>query len=144
MYGASKLALELVIREYLEMFGMRGVITRWGALSGPWQFGKIDQGFVVLWVTRHIYGGLLSYIGYGGKGKQVRDVLHVSDLYDLLRIQITGLSELSGETFNVGGGPDNTASLIELSTLRGEATGSRLEIECCSGEPPGRHSMVCE
>lgn len=80
LYGASKRASELVMQEYLAMYGLRGVINRCGVITGPWQMGRVDQGVVVYWVARHVFGGPLSYIGYGGSGKQVRDILHIEDL----------------------------------------------------------------
>ena len=57
MYGATKLASELLIEEYRAMYGLRAVVNRCGVISGPWQMGKVDQGFVVLWAARHLYGG---------------------------------------------------------------------------------------
>ena len=60
MYGATKLASELLIEEYRAMYGMRAVINRCGVLAGPWQMGKVDQGFIVLWMARHVYGSALA------------------------------------------------------------------------------------
>jgi len=117
MYGATKLASELLLQEYVSMYGLRGVVNRCGILTGPWQMGKTDQGVVTLWAARHVYGGELAYIGYGGKGKQVRDILHVDDLLDLLLLQLERLDQVNGETFNVGGGPDNSISLLELTQI---------------------------
>ncbi len=91
MYGATKLASELLIEEYRAMYGLRTIVNRCGVISGPWQMGKVDQGFLVLWAARHLYGGSLSYIGFGGEGHQVRDVLHVADLYDLIDRQIADI-----------------------------------------------------
>jgi CDP-paratose 2-epimerase len=110
------------------MYGLRGVINRCGILTGPWQMGKIDQGVVVLWAARHVFGGALSYIGYGGKGKQVRDMLHIDDLLELVLYQLDHLKELSGEVFNVGGGLDNALSLRELTDLCRKHTGNGIEI----------------
>ena len=98
-------------------------------ISGPWQMGKVDQGFVVLWAARHLYGGALTYTGFGGAGLQVRDVLHVDDLYDLLRKQIDELPRLSGCTFNVGGGYDNSVSLAELTLLCRARAGRTVAID---------------
>ena len=64
------------------------MINRCGILAGPWQMGKVDQGVITLWVARHYFGRPLRYIGYGGQGKQVRDLLHVDDLFDLLVLQL--------------------------------------------------------
>lgn len=128
LYGASKLCSELVIQEYVDMYGMRAVIDRCGVLTGPWQMGKVDQGFFVLWAARHLYGGSLGYHGFGGHGHQVRDVLHVDDLYRLLRLQLDDLDRHSGRVYNVGGGPEVSVSLAELTALCAERTGRTLEM----------------
>jgi CDP-paratose 2-epimerase len=130
MYGATKLASELLLTEYNEMYGMRTIVNRCGVLTGPWQMGKVDQGFVVLWVARHLFGGNLSYIGFGGEGKQVRDILHVDDLYRLLKIQYAQIDKFSGQTFNVGGGLNNSVSLCEMTRLCEEVTGKKIAINC--------------
>lgn len=129
LYGATKLASELILQEYCEMYGMQGIINRCGVLTGPWQMGKVDQGVVVLWVARHYFKGELSYIGYGGQGLQVRDVLHVLDLYELLKIQLEQIERYSGQVFNVGGGLKLSLSLKELTQLCQDYTGNRIPIK---------------
>lgn len=128
LYGATKLCSELILQEYLAMYGLRGVVNRCGVIAGPWQMGKVDQGVVVLWMARHIYGGTLKYIGYGGEGKQVRDILHADDLVSLVIYQMEHLEMFSGETFNVGGGADVSVSLSELTAICREITGNSIEI----------------
>ena len=128
LYGTTKLAAELLIEEYRVMYGLRAVINRCGVISGPWQMGKVDQGFVVLWLARHLFGGPLSYMGFGGDGLQVRDVLHVDDLYDLIVRQLNGLDEFSGGLFNVGGGMVNSLSLRELTSMSQKLSGRKIEI----------------
>jgi CDP-paratose 2-epimerase len=137
LYGATKLAGEILMQEYLEMYGLRGVINRCGVIAGPWQMGKIDQGFVTLWLARHILGGALSYIGFGGRGKQVRDILDVDDLCALLRLQLDRLPEISGEVFNIGGGAENSLSLAELTALCRELTGREIALGVSLVERPG-------
>lgn len=139
LYGATKLCSELVFQEYMAMYGLRGVINRCGVLTGPWQMGKIDQGVVVLWIARHIYGGKLKYIGYGGKGKQVRDMLHVEDLFQLLLHQINHLDDINGMVFNVGGGLEVSASLLEMTQLCKKITGMTIEI---GSEPQDRPADI--
>jgi CDP-paratose 2-epimerase len=129
MYGATKLASELLLEEYRAMYGLRTVVNRCGVISGAWQMGKVDQGFIVLWASRHLYGGSLSYVGFGGEGLQVRDVLHVADLYDLVRVQIADLTRYSGGVFNVGGGRDNSVSLAELTALCRARGGASIPID---------------
>jgi len=110
------------------MYGLNGVINRCGVIAGPWQMGKVDQGFIALWAAKHIFGGNLAYIGFGGSGKQVRDVLHIEDLYDLIKIQINDIKKYSRQTFNVGGGIKNSISLLELTRLCKEISGREIEI----------------
>ena len=87
MYGATKLASELLIEEYRAMHGIRTVINRCGVIAGPWQMGRVDQGFIALWGRGMNTAVRWVYTGFGGEGLQVRDVLHVDDLADLIRIQ---------------------------------------------------------
>jgi CDP-paratose 2-epimerase len=128
-YGTTKLSSELLLQEYIDAYGIRGIINRCGVLTGPWQMGKIDQGVVVLWIARHIYNRELSYIGYGGKGKQVRDILHINDLYNLLCLQTRNIQNCNGQIFNVGGGREKSISLCELSGLCQEITGNKIKID---------------
>src|SRR5688572_23254376 len=79
-YGATKLAAELLVAEYATAFGLRTVVDRCGVIAGPWQMGKVDQGVFTYWLLAHHFGHDLRYLGYGGAGKQVRDLLHVDDL----------------------------------------------------------------
>jgi CDP-paratose 2-epimerase len=128
LYGATKLASELIIQEYLDMYKLRGVINRCGVLTGPWQMGKVDQGFVTLWVARHIFGGDLNYLGFEGVGKQVRDILHVDDLYQLLKLQLDRLDDINGQVYNVGGGREVSVSLSELTSLCHDVTGKSINV----------------
>lgn len=129
IYGASKLASELLLQEYRAAYGVRCIVDRCGVLTGPWQMGKVDQGVVVLWVARHLFSGRLAYIGHGGTGKQVRDILHVQDLFDLLQLQLARLPEFDGQVFNVGGGAQVSVSLQELTALCREHTGKTIPID---------------
>lgn len=129
LYGATKLASELVIDEYRHMYGMPVIINRCGVIAGPWQMGKVDQGFVSLWAARHLWGTQLSYIGFGGEGRQVRDVLHVDDLCDLVERQCERIDEWSGLVLNVGGGLDGSVSLLELTGRCIERSGRQLTFD---------------
>ncbi len=132
LYGTTKLASELLIEEYNAAFGLRTIINRCGVITGPWQMGKVDQGFFVLWAACHLYGRPLRYTGFGGKGHQVRDVLHVADLFDLISLQTAALDQHAGHSYNVGGGIQTSISLAELTDLCRARTASRLE----PGEDP--------
>lgn len=137
LYGTTKLASELLIAEYADAYGLRTLINRCGVLTGPWQMGKVDQGVFALWVARHYFGKSLKYIGHGGTGKQIRDFLHVDDLLDLIDLQIQKLDQLKGETFNVGGGLENTISLYEMTQLCQQITGNQIEITGIAETRPG-------
>ena len=115
-YGASKLASEILLQEYVYATGMKGIINRCGILAGPWQMGKVDQGVITLWVARHYFQKPLQYIGFEGQGKQVRDLLHVDDLFDLMVLQMGLPEKWDGSVYNVGGGLRTSVSLLELTT----------------------------
>lgn len=136
LYGATKLCSELLIQEYAAMYGVRTIINRCGVLAGPWQMGKVDQGVFTLWVAMHVFKQELHYIGYGGTGKQVRDILHIDDLADLLAIQLEHFDTLHGQTFNVGGGVESSLSLLETTMLCQRITGNAIPVlSDTSGRP---------
>ncbi len=137
LYGLTKFASEGLIEEYRAGFGLRAAINRCGVIAGPWQMGKVDQGVVSLWVLRHYFGKPLSYIGYGGAGKQVRDVLHVDDLCELVEEQLANFTAWDGWLGNVGGGLEVSASLQELTIACQKIVGRRLPI---AAEPENRRA----
>jgi CDP-paratose 2-epimerase len=128
LYGATKLAAELLLTEYGANFGLRTVINRCGVVAGPWQMGKVDQGVFTYWMLAHYFGRNLRYIGYGGRGKQVRDLLHVDDLADLIEDQLVRPDHWDGARVNVGGGRDISLSLRETTELCREITGNSVEV----------------
>jgi CDP-paratose 2-epimerase len=128
IYGATKLCSELLIQEYTQFYNLRTVVNRCGVLTGAWQMGKADQGVVVLWMAKHFWEGALGYFGYGGTGKQVRDILHVKDLYRLIDFEIHNFDKINGQTFNVGGGPEVSTSLSELTEICRRITGREIPI----------------
>jgi CDP-paratose 2-epimerase len=137
LYGATKLAAELLVAEYASNFGIRTVVDRCGVIAGPWQLGKVDQGVFTYWVLGHYFRRDLCYIGYGGRGKQVRDVLHVEDLADLIDEQLRRPERWDGRTVNVGGGRDFSLSLRETTALCREITGNRMEVGRSTDGRPG-------
>lgn len=128
-YGATKLCSEFIIQEYIAQYGIKAVINRCSVITGPWQMGKVDQGVAVLWVARHIWANKpLSYIGYGGTGKQVRDFVHIDDIFEAIKLEIENMEKHSGEVYNIGGGYDNSLSLVEMTKLCQEITGNKIEM----------------
>jgi CDP-paratose 2-epimerase len=137
LYGFTKYAAEQLIGEYRSAYGLTAVIDRCGVIAGPWQFGKIDQGVAALWVLAHHFRRPLSYIGYGGLGKQVRDFLHIEDLCELITQQITELDRWDGWVGNVSGGASNAASLRDLTVHCRECVGNEVAIASKVENRPG-------
>ncbi|MET0306844.1 MAG: NAD-dependent epimerase/dehydratase family protein [Solirubrobacterales bacterium] len=137
LYGATKLAAELLIEEYRAGLEVPAVIDRCGVIAGPWQMGKVDQGVFSWWLLSHHFGRPLSYIGYGGSGKQVRDLLHIDDLVDLVEEQLGDPEGWSGSVANVGGGRECSLSLLETTALCRELTGNEIEVSADPETRPG-------
>jgi len=129
LYGTTKLAAELLIEEYRASFGLRAVVDRCGVIAGPWQMGKVDQGVFTHWMLAHRFRQPLKYIGFGGGGKQVRDLLHVEDLVDLVERQLLDPAAWDGRTVNVGGGRECSLSLRETTAICRELSGNEVPIE---------------
>lgn len=128
LYGMTKLAAELMVAEYADAYGIRYLIDRCGVLTGPWQMAKSDQGVIALWMAAHYFRRNLSYIGFDGSGRQVRDFLHIDDFCELLLEQIGNFETYQGRLFNVGGGLDFSLSLLETTPLCEEITGNHISI----------------
>jgi CDP-paratose 2-epimerase len=137
LYGLTKFASEGLIEEYRAGFGLRAAINRCGVITGPWQMGKVDQGVVSLWVLRHYFGKPLAYIGYGGTGKQVRDILHVDDLCELVAEQLADFAAWDGWLGNVGGGREISVSLQELTAACRKIVGREVPV---GAEPENRQA----
>jgi CDP-paratose 2-epimerase len=128
LYGTTKLSAEFLCAEYAAQFGLRTVIDRCGVIAGPWQMGKVDQGVFTHWMLAHEFERPLSYIGFGGTGKQVRDLLHVDDLIELIELQLADPDHWAGHTFNVGGGREISLSLRETTGICRRLTGNEIEV----------------
>jgi len=128
IYGLTKLASEMFIQEYAYAFNIKYLINRCGVISGPLQFGKQDQGFISLWIWRHIQKKKISYIGFGGHGNQIRDVLHINDLCELIYLQIKKFRIINNMLFTVGGSTKSFISLSDLTKKCQIITGNKLDI----------------
>jgi CDP-paratose 2-epimerase len=115
LYGASKLASEQLSLEYSYHYDFPVWINRCGVLAGAGQFGKADQGIFSYWIHSFKEKKPLKYIGFEGKGYQVRDAFHPRDLSSLLYLQITKPNPKASKIINLGGGLENSLSLKELS-----------------------------
>jgi len=135
-YGASKLCAEYVLQEYVYSYGVKALINRCGVIAGPGQFGRVDQGVFTLWVAHHYFGRPLRYTGFGGSGKQVRDLLDPADLYALIQQQLTRVACWDGDAYNVGGGPQGAVSLQEFTALCQAAVGRVVPVESDAATAP--------
>jgi CDP-paratose 2-epimerase len=137
LYGATKLASELLIMEYANLYNIQAIINRCGVVAGPWQFGKVDQGVFAYWMMAHVFKHSLTYIGYGGSGKQVRDLCHIEDLFALIDLQLNDMDKGSGKIYNIGGGNEVSLSLLECTEICREITGNKVAIESEIGARKG-------
>lgn len=115
LYGCTKLVSEQLAREYGCTFEFPVWINRCGVLAGGGQFGRPDQGIFSFWINSYLRKQPLRYIGFEGKGYQVRDCLHPRDLAALLRKQIAITSTKPNPILNISGGASNSMSLRQLT-----------------------------
>jgi CDP-paratose 2-epimerase len=115
LYGATKLASEVLALEYGDTFGFPVWINRCGLLAGAGQFGMAQQGIFSFWLRAWHAQEPLRYLGFGGEGLQVRDVFHPDDLSTLVLNQMQKSAPQLERICNVAGGLSNSMSLCELS-----------------------------
>lgn len=137
LYGSTKLAAEHLIEEYRDAYKVHAVVNRCGVIAGPWQMGKVDQGVFTYWMLAHHFRRELAYIGFGGTGLQVRDLLHVADLLELVDLQLSAPGHWDGSVVNVGGGRGSSLSLLETTALCSEITGNELAVASIAQTRPG-------
>jgi CDP-paratose 2-epimerase len=124
-YGCSKGAADQYVLDYAESFGLAAVVFRMSCIYGPRQRGNEDQGWIAHFLIRAITGREVTIYG---DGRQVRDVLYVDDLVDALVRAWRGADDLRGRAFNIGGGPGQTLSLLELLDLIERLEGRRPQV----------------
>ena len=123
-YGCSKGCGDQYVLDYARIYGLNSIVFRQSCIYGPHQFGIEDQGWVAWFAIRAMQGMPFTIFG---DGKQVRDVLHVSDLIRAYDLAIENLDVTRGRAYNIGGGPRHTLSLLEFVGLLEELFGKRLE-----------------
>jgi len=107
-YGCSKGAADQYVRDYHRIYGLPSIVFRMSCIYGPHQFGNEDQGWVAHFALTALGGGRLTIYG---DGKQVRDVLYVEDLLELMLRAVAQKQRSAGQIYNVGGGPTHTISI---------------------------------
>jgi CDP-paratose 2-epimerase len=125
-YGCSKGSADQYVLDYARSFGIQAAVFRMSCIYGPYQLGSEDQGWVAHFLRQALKGEPITIYG---DGKQVRDLLFVEDLVDaMLRVQ-ENMPVAAGEAFNIGGGPQNSASLVELISEIERLTGSPVIVD---------------
>jgi CDP-paratose 2-epimerase len=126
-YGCSKGAADQYVRDWARLFGMRTVVFRHSTIYGGRQFASFDQGWIGWFCQKALEQKRAYDIGMtpepftiAGTGKQVRDILHASDLVNLYQAAFDHRDNLRGEIFNIGGGNGNSLSLLELFGILGD------------------------
>jgi CDP-paratose 2-epimerase len=110
-YGCSKGAADQYVLDYAKTFGLKTTVMRMSCIYGPRQFGNEDQGWVAHFAKRALCREQITIFGDGG---QVRDILHVNDAVLAYKAALTRIDAAKGEAFNLGGGPANAISLLQL------------------------------
>ncbi len=122
-YGCSKGAADQYVRDYARIFGLKTVVLRQSCIYGPHQYGCEDQGWLA-WFT--IAATQNKQITVYGNGKQTRDILYIDDLCTAFNESLRNIDRTAGEVYNVGGGPQNTLSLIELLAVLEKELGKKI------------------
>ncbi|MDD5111134.1 MAG: GDP-mannose 4,6-dehydratase [Candidatus Altiarchaeota archaeon] len=124
-YGGSKIIGEYILDTFNHSFGLKSVKARMSCIYGTRQFGNEDQGWVAWFTIAALLGKPITIYG---DGKQVRDILYISDQNEAFELLARKIKRTSGQAYNLGGGPDNTVSLFELLETIEELTGRRSEV----------------
>jgi CDP-paratose 2-epimerase len=138
-YGCSKGAAEQYALNYARGFGLPAVVFRMSCIYGPHQCDTEEQGWVAHFLMRAREQGTVTIYG---DGCQVRDVLFIEDLVDALLLAMRGIDRLSGHAFNIGGGPDNAISLLELLDMMDTRLGLPLHAHYADGRSTDQRYYV--
>lgn len=141
-YGCSKGTADQYVHDYHRIYGMRTVVLRNSCIYGTRQFGVEDQGWLAWFVIAALHGRAISIYG---DGKQVRDVLFIDDLVELMLRVVARAEVAAGEVFNVGGGPDRTVSVWkEFGPLLEKHLGRRLNVSQHAWRPGDQRIYVSD
>jgi CDP-paratose 2-epimerase len=140
-YGCSKGAADQYVRDYARIYGLKTAVLRQSCIYGPWQYGMEDQGWVAWFTIAAVLGRPLVIYG---DGKQVRDVLYIEDLVEAYRLAIERIDQVSGKIYNLGGGPENVLSLLELIAMLEGLTGRRIPRSSQDWRPGDQPVFICD
>jgi CDP-paratose 2-epimerase len=122
-YGCSKLAADIYVQDYAHTYGLRTAVFRMSCIYGPRQFGVEDQGWVAWFIIAHLTGKKVTIYG---DGKQMRDILFVEDL--VRAFEYFTYNGPKHGVYNIGGGKENTVSIIELMDMIEKRSGRRFDL----------------
>jgi CDP-paratose 2-epimerase len=140
-YGCSKCAGDQYTLDYARVYGLRTIVFRQSCIYGPRQFGMEDQGWLAWFSIRALQGKPVTIYG---DGKQVRDVLCVGDLIAAYDAAVRHIGVTAGRAYNIGGGPQNTLSLLELVDLLNRHFGRKLECSFADWRPGDQPVFVSD
>lgn len=140
-YGCSKGSADQYVRDYARIYGIKTVVMRQSCIYGPRQFGIEDQGWVAWFIIAALTGKKITVYG---DGKQVRDILYMDDLLDSFDSALQNIDRCAGEVFNVGGGSDNSISLLEFLGLLEEFFGRKIDYTFSDWRPGDQKIYVSD
>lgn len=140
-YGCSKGAADQYVRDYARIYGLRTVVFRQSCIYGTHQFGIEDQGWIAWFTVRALLGRPVTVYG---DGKQVRDVLFVDDLVEAFDTAIERIDRSAGQVYNIGGGPANTLSLLELIQLIEKLNGTKMQYSFADWRPGDQRVYISD
>jgi CDP-paratose 2-epimerase len=131
-YGCSKGAADQYVHDYARVYGLRTAVLRMSCIYGPRQFGTEDQGWIAHFLLSALRGAPLTIYG---DGCQVRDALYIADAVDAWLAVLDNIDTTGGQVFNLGGGPSNAISLLELIDLISHGSGSPVRFDFADWRP---------
>jgi len=140
-YGCSKGAADQYVVDYGRIYNLDTVVLRQSCIYGIHQFGVEDQGWVAHFTISAIYGRPITVYG---DGRQVRDVLYIDDLIGLYHIAREKIAAARGKAYNIGGGPENRLSLLELIAFLEKFTGRKINLSYSDWRPGDQKVFVCD
>jgi CDP-paratose 2-epimerase len=140
-YGCSKGCADQYFLDYARMYGLKTVVFRQSCIYGPHQLASSDQG----WIAHFCISAALNRpVTIFGDGKQVRDVLFIDDLIAAYEAAHANINTISGQVFNIGGGPENTQSIRKLLATLGSITGKAIETELQPWRPGDQRVYISD
>jgi CDP-paratose 2-epimerase len=140
-YGCSKGAADQYVRDYNRIFGLKTVVIRQSCIYGPRQFGREEQGWIA-WLMVAVHNG--RAITIYGDGRQVRDVLHVDDLVNAFEAVARNIRSAAGRVYNVGGGPANVVSLLEVLAFIEQHSGVPVRYRFADSRPGDQRVYISD